>query len=383
MSGKGGVSGRQLTQIRGADWTQTSDRTSGPIKGDSSLGLYTGGLEVGAKIPPGAGLGDSSKGGGKASGLSNSDPKIEPHRGVFDITNPKTLIFTVSNITKDETGVCTQVLAHPKCAKCVNPADYCDHSENYHKLEEGNKEWEYRKTHWEGTIKYDPFIYGAPGIKIRIVFGSTETKKVADAFLEVENGANQAPQIVPRISGFDLSAPKLAETPLNFTALNLKKEQTKVCLQVLAHPKYAKSVNPADYCDKWENYHPFSFYAGGSADGSDDWRYNALTGQWLGAIKYNKDIYGVAGIKVRFVFGNNENQAIGDAYVITEDGAKIDPPNALICDPEKGFQLEFRRDGPATSFGPDPSRLGPTAAACTTQRAGLPCQAGEVCGLLW
>ncbi|MBI5202313.1 MAG: hypothetical protein HY925_12055 [Elusimicrobia bacterium] len=114
-------------------------------------------------------------------------PAIEPRQATFDLRAPAGLQFRVTNIPKERTVVCYEVLAHPCCPGCVGPGNLCDDSANYASFR-GNSEWSYQGGAWIGRFPWDPAVWACDGIRVRMVFADKKTGAHAGAGLDVING---------------------------------------------------------------------------------------------------------------------------------------------------------------------------------------------------
>ncbi|MBI4347474.1 MAG: hypothetical protein HY553_11505 [Elusimicrobia bacterium] len=115
------------------------------------------------------------------------NPAIEPRHATFDMAAPRTLQYRVTDIPKERTVVCYEVLAHPCCPECVGPGNQCESSANYSSFN-GNADWRYEGGAWLGTLVYVPAAYGCEGIQVRFVFADKRTGKHAGAGMNVVNG---------------------------------------------------------------------------------------------------------------------------------------------------------------------------------------------------
>ena len=94
------------------------------------------------------------------SGSSTVSLSITPATGVFSMVDKNTLTPVVTGLTKENTLICNEVLAHPAYPSAVSPAGYCSNPANFVPFS-GNEDWTYTNGKWVGNVKYNASIYGA------------------------------------------------------------------------------------------------------------------------------------------------------------------------------------------------------------------------------
>ena len=105
------------------------------------------------------------------------------------MTDKNTITATVTGLTKENTLVCNEVLAHPAYPSAISPAGYCSNPANFVPFS-GNEGWTYMDGRWIGNIKYNASIYGAAGIKVRGYWKNKATGAVVTYDLSVIAGTN-------------------------------------------------------------------------------------------------------------------------------------------------------------------------------------------------
>mgnify|MGYP003474117561 FL=1 len=123
------------------------------------------------------------------NGGSVSSLIISPTSGVFSMTDKNTITATVTGLTKENTLVCNEVLAHPAYPSAISPAGYCSNPANFVPFS-GNEDWTYMDGRWIGNVKYNASIYGAAGIKVRGYWKNKATGAVVTYDLSVIAGTN-------------------------------------------------------------------------------------------------------------------------------------------------------------------------------------------------
>ena len=92
---------------------------------------------------------------GKVIGESNAPTSIQMLNTIqtYDMSTKNTLTNEISGITKENTLICIEVLAHPNVPSAINTG-YCNNKANFISFT-GNAEWSYNNGKWIQNAPYN------------------------------------------------------------------------------------------------------------------------------------------------------------------------------------------------------------------------------------
>jgi hypothetical protein len=106
---------------------------------------------------------------------------FSPQQGTFNVSGGSSQVITtkISGVSIADTLSCYEVLSHPNVPSAVNEG-YCANQSNYIVFT-GNNDWSWTPENggtWNGNIQYNPIVYGAAGIKVRIFMKNKATNQI-------------------------------------------------------------------------------------------------------------------------------------------------------------------------------------------------------------